>query len=43
MVKAAVERKDAAWKIWRGKNEVAIERCIKFYKEEKRAVKRCIY
>ena len=44
MVKAATERKEAAWKeVLRARYEVAKERYIKAYKEEKRKVKRCIY
>ena len=44
MVKAAVERKEAAGKdILGARGEITIDRCMKVYKEEKRKGKRCIY
>ena len=43
-VKAAVRRKEAAWKELLGaRTEDARERCLEVYKEEKRNVERCIY
>ena len=42
-VKAAVKRKEAAWKEALGaRDEEAKERCLEVYKEEKRKVKRCV-
>ena len=42
--KAAVERKEAAWKeVLEARDEVAKDRCMEIYKEEKRKVKGCIY
>ena len=44
VVKDAVERKDSARKdVLGARDEVAKDRCIEVYKEEKRKVKRCIY
>ena len=43
-VKAAVKRKKDAWKeVLGARDEDAKERCLQFYKEKKRKVKRCIY
>ena len=43
-VKAVVKRKEDAWKeVLGARDEVARERCLETYKEEKRKVKRCIY
>ena len=43
-IKAAVRRKEAAWKeVLAASNEEAKERCMEVYKEEKRKDKRCIY
>ena len=39
MVKAVVERVEAAWKVLGARDEVAKERCMKPYREEKRKVK----
>ena len=42
-VKAAVRRKEAAWKkVLGARDEDAKERCLEIYKEEKRKVKKCI-
>ena len=42
-IKAAVRRKEAAWKgVLAASDEEAKERCMKVYKEEKRKVKRYI-
>ena len=42
-IKAAVTRKEAAWKeVFVASNEETKERCMEAYKEEKRKVKRCI-
>ena len=39
-----VERKEGAWKeVLGARDEVAKERCMETYKEEKRKVKKCIY
>ena len=43
-IKAAVRRKDAAWKeVLAASDEEAKERCMETYREKKRKVKRCIY
>ena len=43
-VKAAVKRKEAAWKwVLASSDEESKERCMEAYREEKRKVKRCIY
>ena len=43
MVKAAVKRKETAWKELLGARfEFARDRCIETYKIEKRKVKKCI-
>ena len=43
-VKAAVRRKEAAWKeLWAASDEKARERRMEAYKEEKRKIKWCIY
>ena len=42
-IKAAVRRKEAAWKLVLGaSDEETKERCTEAYREEKRKVKRCI-
>ena len=42
-IKAAVRRKEAAWKeVLAASNEETRERCIEAYREEKRKVERCI-
>ena len=41
-IKAAVRRKEAAWKVLAASDEEAKERCIEVYREV-RKVKRCIY
>ena len=44
MVKAEVKRRKTAWKEILGvRDEVARERCMEAYKEEKKKVKGCIY
>ena len=44
MVKAEVKRRKTAWKEILGvRDEVAKERCVEAYKEEKKKVKGCIY
>ena len=44
VVKVAVERKEAAWReALRARDNVAEERCMEVYNEEKEKVKRCIY
>ena len=42
-VKAAVKKKEAAWKVLGARDEGAKERCLEVYREEKRKVKRSIY
>ena len=43
-VKAAIKRKEAAWKqVLAASDEKAKERCMEAYREEKRKAKRCIY
>ena len=43
-IKAAVRRKEAAWKeVLAASDEEAKERCMEAYREEKRKVKKCIY
>ena len=43
-VKAAVKRKEGAWKqVLGARDESAKERCMGAYREEKRKRKRCIY
>ena len=42
-IKAAVRRKEAAWKgVLAASNEETKERCMEAYREEKKKVKRCI-
>ena len=41
-IKAAVRRKETAWKVLAASDEEAKERCMEVYTEEKRKVKRCI-
>ena len=42
-IKAAVRRKEAAWKgVLAASDEETKERCMEAYREEKRKVKRCI-
>ena len=41
-IKAAVRRKEAAWKVMPASDEETKERCMEAYIEEKRKVKRCI-
>ena len=42
-VKAAVKRKEDAWKVLGTRDEDARERRLEVYKEEKKKVQRCIY
>ena len=41
-IKAAVRRKETAWKVLEARNEEPKERCMEVYREEKRKVKKCI-
>ena len=44
VVNDAVERKEAAWReVLGASDDVAKDRCMEVYKEEKRKVKSCIY
>ena len=43
MVKVAVERKEAVWKVSGTRDKAAKVRCMEAYKEEMKKVKRFIY